>query len=234
VQFKAKRYLDMLKYSEWDSDYVPIEKKPVPPSENLHKWQLDALGRDQYMCRHGDDTEVSWCDGLRKPVLVSSGPSGVACWCKNMVQWSVNGTYLVTIHEQGIGLWGGPNFKRICSFNHKYVQFVDFSPCEKYVVTWDGRVDDEPRLIIWDVKTGAQMRTFKVLPKHAEWPIMKWSFDGSYVAQSVDHGVKVFQTPSFKMLDKKIIRCPDIRQFSWSPGGANVFIYWAQGLLKKR
>ena len=30
------------------------------------------------------------------------------CWCKQYLQWSPEGTYLVTFHAQGIKLWAGP------------------------------------------------------------------------------------------------------------------------------
>ena len=53
-----------------------------------------------------------------------------------ITRWSPTGTYLATFHRQGIALWGGPNFERIQRFNHSNVQLMDFSPCERYVVTF--------------------------------------------------------------------------------------------------
>lgn len=50
--------------------------------------------------------------------------------------WSPKGTYLATFHRQGIALWGGEEFVRLHRFNHTNVQLIDFSPCERYVVTY--------------------------------------------------------------------------------------------------
>ena len=47
------------------------------------------------------------------------------------VQWSPVGTYLATMHQRGVALWGGPNFEQIMRFSHSEVQFIEFSPCEK-------------------------------------------------------------------------------------------------------
>lgn len=92
------------------------------------------------------------------------------------------GTYLVTIHRQGIALWGGPSWKRIARLMHpsvevrlglqsrlrvceielgfcvcvfSFVQTIEFSPCEKYVVTIATVENDDPAdpraIVIWDV-----------------------------------------------------------------------------------
>lgn len=42
--------------------------------ENLNSWMLDKLGRDQFVLRSGDMTEVFWNDGKRgRSDLVSGG-----------------------------------------------------------------------------------------------------------------------------------------------------------------
>jgi translation initiation factor 3 subunit B len=53
--------------------------------------------------------------------------------------WSPHGTYLVTLHQNGVFLWGGPEFKLIRKFPHHNVDLIDFSPCEKYIVTFSQR-----------------------------------------------------------------------------------------------
>ena len=42
------------------------------------------------------------------------------------------GTYLATLHSQGVALWGGEEFQRIAKFAHPGVQYIDFSPCERF------------------------------------------------------------------------------------------------------
>ena len=52
-------------------------------------------------------------------------------WTETYVRWSPKGTYLATLHHQGIALWGGEEFKRLMRFSHPGVQLIDFSPCER-------------------------------------------------------------------------------------------------------
>ena len=54
-------------------------------------------------------------------------------WTETYVRWSPQGTYLATLHNQGVALWGGEKFERITRFNHSGVQLIDFSPCERYI-----------------------------------------------------------------------------------------------------
>ena len=54
-------------------------------------------------------------------------------WTETYVRWSPRGTYLATLHKQGVALWGGPEFERQGRFGHNGVQMIDFSPCETCV-----------------------------------------------------------------------------------------------------
>lgn len=77
-------------------------------------------------------------------------------WTHTYVKWSPLGTYLSTFHKQGIALWGGPNFTQYKKFSHSSVQLIDFSPCEKYLVTYAPLIEinnpDQMRIIIWDIR----------------------------------------------------------------------------------
>lgn len=73
------------------------------------------------------------------------------------MKWSPLGTFLSTFHKQGVALWGGPNFTQYKRFSHTAVQFIDFSPCEKYLVTYSPQGDahnpEQKRIIIWDIRS---------------------------------------------------------------------------------
>jgi len=64
-------------------------------------------------------------------------------WTETYVRWSPRGTYLATFHQKGIALWGGDKMKQIMRFMHVGVQLIDFSPCERYVVTFSPMPDDK-------------------------------------------------------------------------------------------
>ena len=62
-------------------------------------------------------------------------------WTESYVKWSPQGSYMTTFHSKGIALWGGPGFQKIARLAHPGVQFIDFSPCEKYIVTFSPNID---------------------------------------------------------------------------------------------
>ncbi|KAI3680678.1 hypothetical protein L6452_35451 [Arctium lappa] len=89
-------------------------------------------------------------------------------WTKSFVQWSPLGTYLATVHRQGAVVWGGAStFNRLMRYAYPQIKLVDFSPGEKYLVTYNIHEPSTPHdshrvlLNIFDVKTGKVMRDFK-------------------------------------------------------------------------
>ena len=76
----------------------------------------------------------------------------------------------------GVALWGTEKFTRVNKFEHQGVQHIDFSPCEKYLVTFSNVVDDpdDPQhIMIWDVRTGQRKRSFPKGSSESVWPIIK-------------------------------------------------------------
>ena len=144
-----------------------------------------------------------------------------ARWTETYVKWSPLGTYLATFHTRGIALWGGDDFHQITKFSHPDVEFIEFSPCEKYIVTFSPKssnaTEDPTAIIVWDCRTGAKKRAF-----HSEtpivWPVFQWSHDDKFFARMNQDGVlSVYETPGFGLLDKKSIKIEGLKGFSWSP-----------------
>jgi translation initiation factor 3 subunit B len=158
-------------------------------------------------------------------------------WTEQHSRWSPKGTYMATVHERGIKIWGrvqvddGPvQWESVMRFEHPNVTQLAFSPCENYLVTFnatDPERDDKrnPRaLVVWEVMTGKRKRGFLGPPRHMlgpegqiPWPIFYWSHDDRYFARIADlpnasgthtMGISVFETPSMGMLDKKSFRAP--------------------------
>eukprot|EP00122_Pirum_gemmata_P012255 Pgem_evm1s11381 len=132
---------------------------------------------------HEHMTSVMWnTKGASTPVVEREH------WTQHYVSWSPRGSFLATVHQQGIALWGGDDWSKILRLEHPGVQLLDFSPCEKYLCTWSNEIKDDrdnPRtIIIWDVRTGAKLRGFTsgVGAEHLNWPVFKWSHDDKYVA----------------------------------------------------
>nr|XP_011742554.1 eukaryotic translation initiation factor 3 subunit B isoform X1 [Macaca nemestrina] len=222
--FRVNLFTDFDKYmtisDEWD---IP-EKQPFKDLGNLRYWLEEAECRDQYsvIFESGDRTSIFWND-VKDPVSIEER----ARWTETYVRWSPKGTYLATFHQRGIALWGGEKFKQIQRFSHQGVQLIDFSPCERYLVTFSPLMDtqDDPQaIIIWDILTGHKKRGFHC-ESSAHWPIFKWSHDGKFFARMTLDTLSIYETPSMGLLDKKSLKISGIKDFSWSPGG-NIIAFW--------
>lgn len=76
---------------------------------------LDKRGRDQFVIRYGDETEIYWNDAARSQ---AEDVYKRSTWTESFVQWSPAGNYLATIHRQGVAVWGGPSWQRLARFSH--------------------------------------------------------------------------------------------------------------------
>nr|SVE70275.1 EOG090X01UY [Daphnia similis]SVE70899.1 EOG090X01UY [Daphnia similis]SVE71530.1 EOG090X01UY [Daphnia similis]SVE72163.1 EOG090X01UY [Daphnia similis] len=215
-----EKYNDIL--DKWENP-VP---QPFKEQGCLQYYLLDQDACDQFsvVYEQGDKVAV-YLNTQPEPSLLEERPR----WTETLVRWSPLGTYLATFHAKGIALWGGEKFQQIVRFSHPGVQFIDFSPCEKYLVSFsplaDSRATDEPQaIIIWDVLSGLKRRAFNA-DKSQALPIFKWSHDDKYFARMGVDMLSVYETPSFGLLDKKSIKVQGIRDFAWSPTD-NTIAYW--------
>ena len=91
--------------------------------ENLHEWCIDKRGRDQFAIRYLEETEIFYNDAQR------SLPEAVYkrnCWTELFVQWSPHGSYIATLHRQGVAIWGGTSFQRLMRWPHPGVRALSF------------------------------------------------------------------------------------------------------------
>jgi translation initiation factor 3 subunit B len=120
-------------------------------------------------------------------------------------------------------LWGGPNFNKLARFRHPGVKLIDFSPCEKYLVTASPQFqeNDDPKdpqcIIVWDIRTGTKLRGFLAQSQQPTWPSFKWSGNDKYLARLSEDTISVYETPSMDLLEKKSIKVPGVKDFAWSP-----------------
>jgi len=224
--FIVNLFSDFDKYLNIADEWEVPSPQPYKDNGNLRSWLQESDGCDQYAMIHKGGEEVTvYSNTNPEPVEVASR----ARWTETYVKWSPLGTYLATFHTRGIALWGGDDFRQITKFSHPDVEFIEFSPCEKYIVTISPKSastgEDPSAIIVWDCRTGAKKRAF-----HAEypivWPVFKWSNDDKYFARMSNDGVlSVYETPGFGLLDKKSIKIEGLKGFSWSPKD-NIIAYW--------
>jgi len=236
--FVVNLFTDFDKYSEealqkWEEPSA----KEYKDHGNLQNWLLESHCYDQYSVIYESGARTAiYTNTHQEPTQVEERGG----WTETYVRWSPKGTYLATFHARGIALWGGEKFKQIQRFSHQGVHFIDFSPCEKYMVTFSPQTSDtreDPKaIIIWDILTGQAKRSFHC-DNASSWPIFKWSADGKYFARMTKEVLKtkdetkvkdllsVYETPSFGLLDKKSIPIDGLNDFAWSPTD-NIIAYW--------
>ncbi|XP_020093747.1 eukaryotic translation initiation factor 3 subunit B-like [Ananas comosus] len=232
--FAVNMFDDFEKYMKVPDEWTPAEITPYTPGENLQQWLTDEKARDQFAIRAGTFTEVFWNDARQlMPELVYHRQY----WTDSFVQWSPLGTYLATVHRQGAAVWGGATtFNRLMRFAHPQVKLIDFSPGEKYLITYSSHEPSNPRdthrvvLNIFDVRTGKVMRDFKGNADEfltggsggvsgISWPIFRWGGgrDDKYFARIGKNMISVYETETFTLIDKKSLKVENVMDFSWSP-----------------
>ncbi|EGW29938.1 uncharacterized protein SPAPADRAFT_63565 [Spathaspora passalidarum NRRL Y-27907] len=239
------------------SEFKEPEVAPFHSHGYLKSWLQDKQGRDQMVLHFSDSVGVYWNKKKQDPEPVIEPRRA---FTSKYAKFSPKGTYLFSIHPQGIQSWGGEDFKSIHRYIHNQVRLIDFSPNEKYMVTLSpvpitlpDRISDRAsfpfgpesqghKLVIWNLATGEPAKTF-ALPPHLEgqkempWPLVKWSHDDKYCARQGPDALAIYETPSFQLLDKKLVKIEGIQDFEWAPagvplhnsktpGGEYVLSYW--------
>ncbi|XP_076055682.1 eukaryotic translation initiation factor 3 subunit b [Oratosquilla oratoria] len=223
--FQCNLFTDFDKFENIPDEFQQPKPQPYKDLGNLSYYLLEENCFDQFsVIYEGGTTTAIYLNSVPEVTVVAKRER----WTETYVRWSPRGTYLATFHLKGIALWGGEDFRQVQKFSHNGVQFIDFSPCEKYMVTFSSQVDaraEEPQsIIIWDVLTGQKRRSFNA-ERPPVWPVFKWSHDDKYFARIGEDVLSVYETPSFGLLDMKSIKVPGIRDFSWSPTDT-VLAYW--------
>jgi len=226
-----------------NDEYTPPKIEPFQEKEHLRSFLADpsGRGRDQFVQYRGDTVGVYWNNEKDQPEPVVERQH----WTENFVQWSPLGTYLTSVHVQGVQLWGGPSWSRQKRFPHPWINLVAFSPDEKYIVTWSNRPisipdeghpaltldDDGKNYVIWDIETSKPIRSFAQLdtptavdengvkkPQKFPWPAFKWSSDSKYVARlNQGSSISIYELPRMNLLDKTAVKIEGVMDFEWAP-----------------
>jgi len=221
---------DYEKYSAVPDVEQEIKPAPYEPTENTHEWLMDENARDQFVVRYNDETEIWWNDP-GKPNLEPH--YNKRNWTDSFISWSPRGIFLATFHRLGISLHGGPSWKRLRKINHEGVKVIDFSPCEKFLVTWAPENPDQTdALIVWNVETGQKLRSFQGSKpdEQMDWPAFRWSHDDEYFARLGDDCIYVYESSTMKLTKDKTdkrtsVKIDGVKQFLWSPTD-NVVSLW--------
>lgn len=243
---RVNKFIDIERYGQEgriDDEYHPPEIAEFQAQDHLRSFMADpsGRGRDQFAMYRGDHVAVCWNNEKDNPELVVDRPN----WTESFVQWSPLGTYMTSVHMQGVQIWGGPKWDRLGRFPHPYVNLIAFSPLENYLVTWSQRPisipeeghpalsmdDDGKNYVVWNIATGKPLRSFANIdappsaaddlavkqPRKFPWPAFKWSADDKYVARLTPGAISVYQLPGMGLLDKTTIKIEGVVDFEWAP-----------------
>jgi len=221
--FQVNHFSDFERFSDIPEEWQEPDPKPYQDLGNMKYFLQNKECFDQFSVIYGEGDKTAIFLNSTEPTNIEER----ARWTETYVRWSPQGTYLATFHQKGIALWGGPKFSQIMRFSHTGVQLIDFSPCERYMVTFSilqDNPEDPQAIIIWDIRSGTKKRGFHCETR-STWPIFKWSSDGNYFARMGEDTISIYETPSFGLLDKKSLKITAVRDFQWSPSD-NIISYW--------
>ncbi|KAM0339897.1 hypothetical protein ACHAPU_010729 [Fusarium lateritium] len=240
---RVNKFTDIERYGREgrvDETYQPPQIDDFSEKEH-QRWFLkdpSGRGRDQFVMFRDENVGVYWNNEKDQPENIVERQH----WTETFVQWSPLGTFLTSVHAQGVQLWGGSSWTRQARFAHPFVNLVAFSPGEKYIVTWSNRpisipdeghpalsIDDHGKnYVIWDIATCTPVRSFANLeaptveegkpPPKMQWPAFKWSSDDKYVARlNPGQSISVYELPRMNLLDKTSIKIDGVVDFDWAP-----------------
>ena len=140
---------DIAKYENLPDEYNKLTRDEFQESRNLLWWLLDKEGkesfRDQYVIRYRGpefhETNVFWMDenqvktGRTLCYDATELKEDNKSMTDRRVQWSPNGYYLLTTHQRGIQIWGGPDWHSFSKLEHNRVDHMSFSPNETFLIT---------------------------------------------------------------------------------------------------
>ena len=227
-----------------EEDYQSPEVPPFKEKQHLRWWIGDEPNgmnsRDQFVMYRGDNVGIFWNKKREPPENIVDRQF----WTESFVQWTPLGTYLISMHQPGVRLFGGKSWLGLKRFVHPAVNLVDFSPTERYVVTWSNRPlevdeknevltieEDGKNYVIWDVATEKPLRSFpnidagptvdeagNPVKRKMQWPAFKWSADEKYVARlTAGQSISVYELPRMNLLDKTTVKIEGVVDFEWAP-----------------
>jgi len=210
-------------------EMINLNETYAPPKylsrADLQEWLKDSRSREQLLVRAQNRYYLQWFDHVTKTETIAFKSNFEEFGEVNRFDWSKSGSYLITFHDAGFGLWGGNSFEKLNFYPHPEVQQVEFSPDETYALSFNGTVNDAPNsenYIVWRVVTAGKLRTFKATPSEA-WGSYKWSFDSKYLASCGNDLLNIYELPTMsRIIDPQTqkrapLKVQNIQNLEWKP-----------------
>jgi len=230
-KFVGNSFYKVYRYDDWENmnsttstTLVTPERQFVEPVA-LQSWlcsEESLDGKDQFVVRFDGTSEVYWHSNGNLSLEVKKP------WTEN-IDWSPRGTYMVNFAPLGIALYGGPNWTQVQVFMRQHVMAVQFSPCERFMFTWSHKfvsteTPEAPQsIVLWDVKSGRQLRNFHTVPNANQGWEFSWSHDGRFFSRLVQGLIYVYETETLSLIKDESGQKKPIKLYgptashAWSP-----------------
>lgn len=234
-KFIVNSFKDLEEYGspEFGVEFKEPEFKESVDSDSLNNWLLD--GRDQFFMAKDMDSQLVWNRGAEVPELICESNKWVE---QAPPRFTVDGRFLITLHEEGAASWGSETMKELNKFAHSNVKRFDISKTGKFLVTFSpepiaspyGSFSEENvghNIAIWDIQTGTLLKTFPLPPitnqrqEPPTWPFIKWTSDDKFCGRLGPDAIATYKVEEcFKL--HEIIKVENIQTFQFSPSKCKV------------
>lgn len=110
--------------------------------------------------------------------------------------FSSSGTKLAAVDYQGLRVLNTNDFREIYRARRQNIQYVSFSPCERYVVTYE-KFTEGDNLFIWSLSQPQPVYAFtKRKINKPDWPLIKWAEDGSMFLYKSNEVIEMYRLNS--------------------------------------
>jgi translation initiation factor 3 subunit B len=111
--FRTFKLSSLDNYSKINDEFVPPPEPEFQETGDYQSWLLDKHCNDQFVMFHDRMTSVMWNTKTGAQPCIERDH-----WAEQYVAWSPKGSFLATVHQQGVALWGGEYWKKIQRFEH--------------------------------------------------------------------------------------------------------------------
>lgn len=146
-----------------------------------------------------------------------------SCLISRCAYTGLNGCANLRLSKGSIYVEFHPLLTRDIPFLYPLSFMVSLSPSTQSNTTGEDQDRSMADVIIWDVRKCVSRREFTIPVE--SYPAFKWSYSDAYFACLREGYVVIYETETFRLLDKKRLGGGNIRDFSWSPT-ENVLAYW--------
>lgn len=192
---------------DWKRDVAQLYRKPSAVKD-------DTLGQWTEMDRRNKK--------LTPPMKVDRRDKLLPCW-------STFGTFLITLHPEGVKLWAGKAMNLVMFVQQVDVHAIQMSPNEQYLVLKS--IQD---VALWSIKHAKRLISLHGLDIDVDksWPVLKFNADDTLCAVPTDkkqatgvtsHRLNVYETATMNLIPGTprpsgyTIEIPGLKQMEWSP-----------------